>query len=384
MCFDTTASSTGYKAGACVLIEKKLQKNLLYLACRHYVFELLIVAAFETTLGGSSAPEVKLFKSFKDQWGIIDKNKFQTATSDAAAKDAMAGVRDDILQLALSQLCVHQPRADYREFLELSIIFLDETPTRGITFMTPGAMHQARWMSKVLYSIKIWMFCSQFHLTAREEKELRDIAIFSMRLYLRVWITAPSAIDAPFNDLQLMIDLLQLPQSILPSLLPHQRNCLTTFGIYLRRLIGFALFDTQVFSSTKRQIVEAFNNTKGKYIPMKRPEVNMQSLQSFETRTLVTSSSMNLFHNLQLPTDFLRTDPDTWETQEEFLTAQRRLRSLKVVNDSAERVVALIQAFNKTLTQDEDQLQFVLQVVSEHRRVFPSTNKDGLAAKVPQ
>ena len=117
---------------------------------------------------------------------------------------------------------------------------------------------------------------------------------------------------------------------------------------------------------------------------MKRPEVNMQSLQSFETRTLVTSSSMNLFHNLQLPTDFLRTDPDTWETQEEFLTAQRRLRSLKVVNDSAERVVALIQAFNKTLTQDEDQLQFVLQVVSEHRRVFPSTNKDGLAAKVPQ
>ena len=217
-----------------MLIKKKLQKNLLYLACRHYVFELLIVAAFETTLGGSSAPEVKLFKSFKDQWGIIDKNKFQTATSDAAAKDAMAGVRDDILQLALSQLCVHQPRADYREFLELSIIFLDETPTRGITFMTPGAMHQARWMSKVLYSIKIWMFCSQFHLTAREEKELRDIAIFSMRLYLRVWITAPSAIDAPFNDLQLMIDLLQLPQSILPSLLPHQRNCLTTFGIYLR------------------------------------------------------------------------------------------------------------------------------------------------------
>ena len=86
LCFDTT----GYKA--CVLIEKKLQKNLLYLACRHHVFELLIGAAFETTFGGSSAPEVKLFKPFKDQWGIIDKNKFQTATSDAAANDAMVGV----------------------------------------------------------------------------------------------------------------------------------------------------------------------------------------------------------------------------------------------------------------------------------------------------
>ena len=41
---------------------------------------------------------------------------------------------------------------------------------------------------------------------------------------------------------------------------------------------------------------------------------------------------MNLFHNLQLPTDFLRTDPDTWDTQERFLTAHLRLRSLKIVN----------------------------------------------------
>ena len=87
---------------------------------------------------------------------------------------------------------------------------------------------------------------------------------------------------------------------------------------------------------------------------------------------------MNLFHNLQLPTDFLCTDPETWETQEGFLTARRRLQSLKVVNDSAERGVALIQAFNKTLTQDEDQLEFLLQVVSDHRRLFPMPNKEML------
>ena len=37
MCFDTTSSNTGVHAGACTLIEKLLQKELLYLACYHHI-----------------------------------------------------------------------------------------------------------------------------------------------------------------------------------------------------------------------------------------------------------------------------------------------------------------------------------------------------------
>ena len=40
MSFDTTASNTGRNQGACVLIEQELQKDLLYLACWHHIFEL--------------------------------------------------------------------------------------------------------------------------------------------------------------------------------------------------------------------------------------------------------------------------------------------------------------------------------------------------------
>src|SRR6218665_3067502 len=36
MCFDTTASSTGHRNGACVLLEQKLEKDLLHLACRQW------------------------------------------------------------------------------------------------------------------------------------------------------------------------------------------------------------------------------------------------------------------------------------------------------------------------------------------------------------
>lgn len=55
---------------------------------------------------------------------------------------------------------------------------------------------------------------------------------------------------------------------------------------------------------------------------------------------------------------------------------------LAVVNDRAERGVALIQEFNKRLTKNEDQLQFLLQVVSEHRRQFPSCVKHQIVEKL--
>ena len=62
MCFDTTASNVGKWQGACTLVEKMLGKDLLYLACRHHIMELIVGSAFDQVLRGSSGPEIKLFK----------------------------------------------------------------------------------------------------------------------------------------------------------------------------------------------------------------------------------------------------------------------------------------------------------------------------------
>jgi len=58
--------------------------------------------------------------------------------------------------------------------------------------------------------------------------------------------------------------------------------------------------------------------------------------------------------------------PDTWSTDNDYIVGQRKVRSLKVVNDAAERGVALIQAFSGVLTNQEEQKQFLLQVVEKH------------------
>ena len=47
------------------------------------------------------------------------------------------------------------------------------------------------------------------------------------------------------------------------------------------------------------------------------------------------------------------------------------VNELLVTNDNAERGVALMQELNKHITRDEEQFQFLLRVVADHRRRYP-------------
>ena len=58
MCFDTTASNTGRFSGACVLLESLFQRPLLWMACRHHMFEVLLAEVFKECIG---LPLVQIF-----------------------------------------------------------------------------------------------------------------------------------------------------------------------------------------------------------------------------------------------------------------------------------------------------------------------------------
>jgi len=51
---------------------------------------------------------------------------------------------------------------------------------------------------------------------------------------------------------------------------------------------------------------------------------------------------------------------------------------MKVVNDSAERAIALMQQYNSSLTQNEEQKQFLLCLVEKHRKQYPTCTKSAL------
>jgi len=49
--------------------------------------------------------------------------------------------------------------------------------------------------------------------------------------------------------------------------------------------------------------------------------------------------------------------------------------TIPVVNDPAERAIALKQQYNMSLTKNKEQGQFLLQIVYHHRKTYPSCSK---------
>ena len=64
-------------------------------------------------------------------------------------------------------------------------------------------MHHARWMSKLIQSLKIWIFHQQFKHINRENNGLLQMHIFAVKIDLKAWIEALLAAAAPSNNLKL-------------------------------------------------------------------------------------------------------------------------------------------------------------------------------------
>jgi hypothetical protein len=88
----------------------------------------------------------------------------------------------------------------------------------------------------------------------------------------------------------------------------------------------------------------------------------------------VTNNTYKLFTALDIKTDFLTTPPNTWISNIEYIDGCEKIKKLKVVNDAAERGIALMTFFNGTRT-NQDQQQYLLQVIEKHRQNFPEAKK---------
>ena len=73
----------------------------------------------------------------------------------------------------------------------------------------------------------------------------------------------------------------------------------------------------------------------------------------------------------------------SWHDNAAFMEAKRRVRCLKVINDTAERAVKLIQDFHGLITAEEEQKQFLLRCVQEHKNLYPDCKKNTLKRKYP-
>lgn len=143
-----------------------------------------------------------MFDRFDSQWNKIDQSQYEPGVRNDYILNHLQDVSEDIVIFCLAELQKHIVRDDYKELLELTLIFLgiDYFP-RNVRFRTPGARHYARWMSKALYALKIFMFLKVFSVSPRDKTALAHFCLFVVRFYVEAWTQCTNAMKAPQQDL---------------------------------------------------------------------------------------------------------------------------------------------------------------------------------------
>ena len=137
MVFDTTSSNTGSQTAACVSIQSILRRPLY--ACRHHVGEIILSHIWEALkIETAKSPDISIFQRFKDN--------FQSLTyKDTAQLNIFKQPQDDIAQSQIADivsLCKdlkkHQFRDDYKELMELTMVYIGAMDDQEIVFKFPG------------------------------------------------------------------------------------------------------------------------------------------------------------------------------------------------------------------------------------------------------
>ncbi|XP_044580402.1 uncharacterized protein LOC123262280 isoform X2 [Cotesia glomerata] len=281
VCFDTAYTNTGIHRGAGVELENLLGRKLIWLPCRHHVIELLIKGVFEVYWPTQNGPNVSIFGRFKNNWNKIDKSKYSAGINDPIVAKVLSEKKDETLDFIESYSLKYLPRNDYREFLELSSIFLGVIPKDNFTFKHPGAMSHARWMSKVIYCLKIYIFRGEFKLTPHELTSIRQVCIFIIVIYIKAWFTSPSAILAANNDLILMQQLI-LYDKINSSVSKGALKKMSDHLWYLSdKLAIISLFDDAVDPEVKKKMVKNLKNRNPIKTKARKYEFDYKNLHEF-------------------------------------------------------------------------------------------------------
>ena len=248
-----------------------------------------------------------------------------------------------------------------------------QSNNKSYHFIAPGATHRARWMAKAIYTLKIGLFSDQFKLTPKEKSAVKAINQFVIKCYIKPWFLSRIAVCAPRVDLALF-KMLAAEECYHPVL----RKLKNHLWYLSEELIALSIFDPDVSISQKQQIVQAIQANVVQKEPTKKCNLDLVNLEQTELHDFATSNTLRFFSTLDLDYTFLQNDPELWEGLQSYDDALKVVENLRVTNNNAGREVALIQEYNQLQTKDEHMKQYLLQVVQEHRKKFPSCSKSVL------
>ena len=166
---------------------------------------MLCGEAAKLTYGDAKSPSNQIFTVICKIWNFLDKSKYDICDLSRVNR-AMTSDNSSIIEFC--KLGIENTdftyRDDYKELLQLTMIYLGGNFESGFTFKAPSSRSNARWMSKVIYTIKIALFSKQ--LTHVIDEKLLKICDCNTA----EWFKAPKPFDCPPNDLNLFKKLTRL------------------------------------------------------------------------------------------------------------------------------------------------------------------------------
>ncbi|KAK6171931.1 hypothetical protein SNE40_018351 [Patella caerulea] len=124
-------------SAACISLQEQLDKPLLWSWwCRHHVGEVAVTHVFtDLKIETSKCPEVMLFVRLRKNWGMIPHDSSEELTRldltcfEGEALEVVLRLKEDVIKLFKSQESYKHD--DYKEFIELCLVFLDEHRPNG-------------------------------------------------------------------------------------------------------------------------------------------------------------------------------------------------------------------------------------------------------------
>ena len=135
-------------------------------------------------------------------------------------------------------------------------------------------------------------------------------------------------------------------------------------------MVPLSLFDEKV---TKEEKASMVHNMERKSKGQKRMDANMfnpnMPLSDFFTSQSRKALDILFPGQTEGVARLLAKRPTSWENAPLLCSMEKAVDKVKVVNDVAERGLALITSFNEAITREETQKQFLLKVVAKDRRL---------------
>lgn len=215
-----------------------------------------------------------------------------------------------------------------------------------------------------------------FSFAAHEEIRLTQFVIFVVKIYMKQWYTCYNAVESPVNDLKFMIALKNYRQCN-DEIARSCEEVLSRHLWYLgERMVGLAFFDQRLNINDLTRMTNNLQRASNAQNKIRNTTNIINVNLNVHISDFVTKETLEFFRIVSNKTEvnFYKKNPCQWEQDDEFKQIRDIVLSLNVTNDPAERGVAMIKEFNESSTTNEAQKQYLLQVVEQHRKDFPTAS----------